>query len=187
MTEPQKTFENLNSDNYNTWHTEAEAWLKVKGVWHHVNPDPKAVSLNVELALDTPNKPTDQAAGLLFLCIDKSQKAHVKQVKDDPRKVWMTLRDLHQQKKPGTRFSAFDDLFAITKKPDESLVDLAGHVSKAVQAIKALCGYKYSLEDLDKELESMALIRSLPSEYNNFVSSLLLLDTLEISKLREAF
>ncbi|KIK53228.1 hypothetical protein GYMLUDRAFT_103461, partial [Collybiopsis luxurians FD-317 M1] len=84
-------------------------------------------------------------------------------------------------------FSAFNDLFAITKKSNELLVDFASHVSKAVQAIKMLHKDKYTLEDLDKELETMALICSLPFECNNFVSSLLLLDTLEISKLQEVF
>ncbi|KAJ3858531.1 hypothetical protein EV359DRAFT_18620, partial [Lentinula novae-zelandiae] len=52
---------------------------------------------------------------------------------------------------------------------------------------KALRQDGYSLDDLDSELESMALIRSLPSNYNNFVSSLLILDTVDIEKLRSAF
>ncbi|KZT19888.1 hypothetical protein NEOLEDRAFT_1182991 [Neolentinus lepideus HHB14362 ss-1] len=33
----------------------------------------------------------------------------------------------------------------------------------------------------------MALIHALPSEYNNFISSLLLLDSLDLSKLQSAF
>ncbi|KAJ3779541.1 hypothetical protein GGU10DRAFT_402273, partial [Lentinula aff. detonsa] len=129
----------------------------------------------------------DQAAGFLFLYIDESQKAHVRAVKNNPRKIWTTLRDIHQQKKPGTRFSTFNMLFAITKDDDESLLTLVGRVSKAVDAIKASRPEQYILEDLDTELESMALICSLPSDYNNFVSSLLLLDSLDVAKLKAAF
>ena len=40
---------------------------------------------------------------------------------------------------------------------------------------------------LDKELLAMSLIRALPAEYNTFASSLLLLDSLDVDKLKSAF
>ncbi|KAE9384866.1 hypothetical protein BT96DRAFT_750123, partial [Gymnopus androsaceus JB14] len=111
-------------------------------------------------------------------------KAHVK---DDLHAIWITLQDVHQQKKPRTRFNAFDSLFAVCLKEDEKLDTLISQVSESIAAIKALCPETYSLDDLDKELEAMALIRSLPPDYNSFMSSLLLLDTLDLTKLRAAF
>ncbi|EPQ54729.1 hypothetical protein GLOTRDRAFT_130080 [Gloeophyllum trabeum ATCC 11539] len=45
----------------------------------------------------------------------------------------------------------------------------------------------FTIEQLDEELAPMSLICSLPAEYNNFVSSLLLLDSLSLSKLQSAF
>ncbi|KAF9064718.1 hypothetical protein BDP27DRAFT_1230005, partial [Rhodocollybia butyracea] len=76
-----------------------------------------------------------QAAGYLHLSLNESQKSHIK---DDPCAIWTTLQSLHQQKKPGTHFTAYDTLFGITKDDNESLLDLAGHVSKAVQSIRDL-------------------------------------------------
>ncbi|KZT19255.1 hypothetical protein NEOLEDRAFT_1235017, partial [Neolentinus lepideus HHB14362 ss-1] len=58
---------------------------------------------------------------------------------------------------------------------------------KAMQDIRALRPRDFTIESLDNDLASMALIRALPSEYNNFVSSLLLLDSLDLSKLQSAF
>jgi hypothetical protein len=58
---------------------------------------------------------------------------------------------------------------------------------KALQDIKSLRPDGFSLDQLDDELLAMTLIRALPAEYNNFASSLLLLDSLEIQKLKSAF
>ncbi|KAK7034171.1 hypothetical protein R3P38DRAFT_2519054, partial [Favolaschia claudopus] len=58
---------------------------------------------------------------------------------------------------------------------------------KAMQDLKALRPEKFTIAELDQELESMTLIRALPSQYDSFVSSLLLLDTLDLFKLHAAF
>ena len=58
---------------------------------------------------------------------------------------------------------------------------------KALQDIKALRPTSFTLDQLDQELLSMTLIRALPTEYNNFASSLLLLDSLDLNKLQSAF
>ena len=58
---------------------------------------------------------------------------------------------------------------------------------KAMQDIKALRPSGFTLDNLDKELLCMTLIRALPAEFNNFASSLLLLDSLDLDKLKSAF
>ncbi|KAJ3966221.1 hypothetical protein EV361DRAFT_854574, partial [Lentinula raphanica] len=178
----QRTFDNLNGVNYSVWYPEMSAYLMVKGCWEHVDPDPETVALNTikEPKPSIESKPTkaeaiemsawrkekNQAVGLLFLCIDESQKTH---------------------KKPGNRFSALDALFSIRKEDDESLVSLCGRVSKAIQHIRELRPEKFTAEQIEAELEAMTLIRALPAEYSSFVSSLLLLDTIDVEKLRAAF
>ncbi|KAF9018719.1 hypothetical protein BDP27DRAFT_1251086, partial [Rhodocollybia butyracea] len=83
MTADSITFNKLTSENYISWKTEMEAFLKVKGVWEFVNPDPKAVSLNTE-PIRTWHREQNQAAGYLHLALDESQRAHIKDAKDDP-------------------------------------------------------------------------------------------------------
>jgi hypothetical protein len=62
-----------------------------------------------------------------------------------------------------------ENLFSIRKLDDESLSDLMARADKAIQDIKALCPSTFTLDDLDKELLSMALIHALPHDYKNFV------------------
>ena len=45
----------------------------------------------------------------------------------------------------------------------------------------------FTLEKLDEDLASMAMIHSLPDDYSSFVSSLLLMDKLEKSTIQQAF
>ena len=45
----------------------------------------------------------------------------------------------------------------------------------------------FTLDDLDKELTSMVLVRALPDEYSHFVSSLLVLDKLDKDSITQAF
>jgi hypothetical protein len=58
---------------------------------------------------------------------------------------------------------------------------------KALQDIKALHPSNFTLDMLDKELLCMTLIQALPKDYNNFASSLLLIDSFDIDKLQYAF
>ncbi len=106
---------------------------------------------------------------------------------ESPKPCGPNLKDIHQQQKPGTRFNAYDILFSIRKDDDESLSTLVGRVSRAMQDIKALRPEKFTINQLDDELQSMALIRALPSDFDNFVSSILLLHSLSLDKLVAAF
>ncbi|KZT18535.1 hypothetical protein NEOLEDRAFT_1192342, partial [Neolentinus lepideus HHB14362 ss-1] len=78
-------------------------------------------------------------------------------------------------------------LLGLRKLEGESLASLMARVDKAMQDIRALRPKNFTIDSLDNDLASMALIHALPAEYNNFVSSLLLLDSLDLSKLQSAF
>ena len=58
---------------------------------------------------------------------------------------------------------------------------------KALQDIKLLFSSNFTLNQLDNELECVVLICDLPAQYNTFVSFLLLLDLLDLDKLKSAF
>jgi len=60
-------------------------------------------------------------------------------------------------------------------------------VDESMRSISNLRPKAFSLQNLDNELACMALIRSLPEEYSHFTSYLLLLDTLDKTKLQSAF
>ena len=56
-----------------------------------------------------------------------------------------------------------------------------------MQNIQDLRPEKFTLKEMDDELHSMALIRSLPDEYKSLSQSLMLHDDLNKTKIREAF
>jgi hypothetical protein len=57
----------------------------------------------------------------------------------------------------------------------ELLVDVGVRLEKAMQAIQNLHPANFTIEQLDEELQCMALIRALPDEYHHHLSSNLLL------------
>ncbi|KAK0485586.1 hypothetical protein EDD18DRAFT_1360753 [Armillaria luteobubalina] len=114
-------FPNLHVDNWNQFAPSFEAYMCIKGLFGHFNgtedmPEP-----------EDPDNPTKvekremkaylqdclSATGYLWLCIDKSQCAHIGLLMGKPDAMWSKLKDIHQQQKPGTRFNAYDVLFSI--------------------------------------------------------------------------
>jgi len=106
-------------------------------------------------------------------------------------RMWSTLESLHLQQCPGARFNAWDDFFLIRKKQDESLTSLIARIEDSMSKIQQLrpkdASNPYTMKDLDNELICMAMVRSLGDEYSHFVSSLLLFQSLEKDRLKEAF
>jgi hypothetical protein len=128
-----------------------------------------------------------KAAGWIFLLVDDSQKIHIQDCNEDCVKMWEMLVSVHLQKKPGARFNTYDDLFSIRKQEDESLSNLMNRVNGAMRRIKDLRPKDFTLDILDSELSSMAMICSLPDDYSSFISSLLMKVTLTTSVVQQAF
>ena len=105
---------------------------------------------------------SDKAAGLIYLAVGKELQVLVRQHLDDPVAMWKALETQHVSKKPGSRFNAYNELFSISKKDDESLKDMATRIETVMQQILDLRPLNFTLKDLDSELQSMALIRALP-------------------------
>src|SRR3981189_656743 len=177
----------LSNSNYPQWSMEMKAWLMMRGLWMLVSgeepmPDKSRPSELLDWKMRAP-----KAAGALFLAVEHEQRVHLGGIETDPIKIWSKLETVHLNKRPGTRFNAYDDLFSIRKQPEESLQSLMNRVDEAMRKIVNLRPKNFTLEKLDEELACMSLIRSLPEEYNNFTSSLLLLDSLDKTKLQTAF
>ncbi|GLB41129.1 putative integrase core domain containing protein [Lyophyllum shimeji] len=129
----------------------------------------------------------EQAAGDIFLLVEASQRVHFRGYETNPVEMRARLERHFMAKKPGARFNAYDELFSIQKAEDESLVDLGTRVENAMAQIKNLRPKDMTLEDLDKELEAMALIRALPDKYAHLSTSLMLLDKLDAEVVLGAF
>jgi hypothetical protein len=123
----------------------------------------------------------------MYLMVEPMQRVHFRGIKDDAVKMWGALEAVHMQKRPGTRFNAYDDLFSIRKRDEEDLQSLINRVDDSIHRIRDLRSTGFTLDQLDDELASMTLIRALPDDYNAFVSSLLLKDDLDNISVQNVF
>jgi len=186
-------FKKLGPNNYPQWCGEMEAWLRANQLWRLVSgaslkpncPADASEALQTK-AEDWENK-SDKASGWLYLMVEEDQRVHFKGIKDDPVAIWKKLESIHMVKRAGVRFNAYDDLFSIRKKEDESLQSLTNRIDSAVLTIQNLRPKDFTLAKLDEELLSMTMIRALPDDYDNFVSSVLLLDKLDKEVIIQAF
>ena len=194
-TDSKHNFPHLNASNWGQWSDNMEAHLQTKELWEYVDgstPRPTFANSTQPTALEQKElsdwkRKVGKASGEIWLSLEDNQKIHVKEVKSDPVAMWSKLENVHLQKRPGTRFNAYDALFSIRKAEDETLPALMARAEKAMQDIKALRPSNFTLDMLDKELQCMTLIRALPADYNTFASSILLLDAFDLEKLQSAF
>ena len=128
-----------------------------------------------------------RAAGEIYLSLSDDQKTHVEACNDDPVAMWKKLESVHLQKKPGMRFNAWEEFFSIQLEENESLSSLMTRIDTAMHKVQNLRPDTFTLDDLDRELVSMTMVRSLPSSYASFASSLQLLDKFDKDTLQAAF
>jgi gag-polypeptide of LTR copia-type len=156
-----------------------KVWAIVKGT--DIKPSPGDDNLRDWL------KDEQLAAGVIYLGLVNDQKSQVEDYLEDPKKMWEELESIHVQKRPSTRFNAYNSLLSISKQEQESLLSLTARIEKGMQEIKNLRPQSFTIDDLDKDLMSMAMVRALPQEYSSFVSSLILLPQFDFKTLKEAF
>ena len=144
-----------------------KAWLMAAELWGIVSGKIQKPSSDDDKIATWETKEA-KAAGWIFLLVDDSQKIHIQDCSENCVKMWEALASVHLQKKPGARFNAYDDLFSIRKQEDESLSLLMNRVNDAMRKIKDLHPKDFTLDTLDSELSSMAMIHSLPDDYSSF-------------------
>jgi hypothetical protein len=116
----------------------------------------------------------------MYLMVELMQRVHFRRIKDDAVKMRGALEAVHMQKRPGTCFNAYDDLFSIRKRDEEDLQSLINRVDNSMHRIRDVWSTDITLDQLDDELAPITLIRAPPDDYNMFVSSLLLKDNLDL-------
>ena len=179
------SFPVLTKNNYNEWAGNCRAALMTHGYWRLVS--------GKEVKPSTPDEllkweiKSDKAAGLIYLAVGKELQVLARPFLEDPVAMWKALESQHVSKKPGSRFNAYNELFSISKRDDESLIDMATRIETAMQQIFDLRPATFTLKDLDSELQSMALIRALPEEYKHLSSNLLVQDQLNKDKILDVF
>ena len=175
----------LSKSNYPEWSGEMRAWLMRNGLWRLVSgklPRPRDEDELVKWETKA-----ERAAGEIYLLVENDQRVHFRGKEDDPIEMWRLLEAAHLSKKPGARFNAYNDLFLIRKQDSDSFMELGVKIEKAMQNIQNLRPAGFTIEQLDEELQCMALIHVLPNEYGHLSSTLLLAEKLDKATILQAF
>ena len=128
----------------------------------------------------------EKAAGLLGRMVDKSLRHHFRDYTEDPVCIWDTLKQLYTVVNSGMQFNAYDTLFSLRKKEDEKLEEFANRVVNSMQIVKDIRPQAFTIDDLDQELEVMAMLRGLPGNYRDWSENLMLQD-FNVKTVMEAF
>jgi hypothetical protein len=130
-----------------------------------------------------------KACGDIMKFIAPSQRVHVKGLEGNAPGMWAALIAVHLQQAPGTRFSAYNELFGTVKGANKSLTHLVSRVSDAMGRIQELCpATDFDIVKLDEELQLMAMLRALPrAEYGDVTSSLMRTEKLTLTHAKAAF
>jgi hypothetical protein len=158
----------LEEVNYPTWRPAMEARLRQFGVFRtvtgetqepllpglipptqdtqgHNEPLPQAalilngqMTLEYQKQLSAYRKREEKAAGDILAHLSRSQQTHVKDKGLDAKGIWDALKLVHVQQVPGMRFSAYNELFSVTKGADKMLPAVASRVEDALARIKEL-------------------------------------------------
>jgi hypothetical protein len=161
------------------------AHLMTKEVWGLVKGEDTQPGPDEPKELKQWRKDRHGAAGAIFLHLTEGQQSVVQSMTEDPVQMWATLETTYLQKRPSIHCNAYDNLFSIRKREDESLTALMSRVN-AVQQVKARCPSAFTIDDLDGELGTMALLCALPEDFRSFTSSLMLLPQLDYPTVKDA-
>jgi hypothetical protein len=80
----------------------------------------------------------EKAQGDLLAHISTSQRVHLAEANTAAYAMWQALVAVHVQQVPGTRFSAYNDLFSIVKGAEETLPAVASRVEIALARVREL-------------------------------------------------
>jgi len=79
-----------------------------------------------------------KAAGILASSMSPEVKVYIRDVAEDPVKIWDTLKATFIKPVSAPRFQAYQDLFSIKKDPSETLDGVINRVDEQVRIIKSL-------------------------------------------------
>ena len=157
-------FAKLNEQNYTTWAPNVKALLLRRGLWSYTNGSiaRPTESTAPEAAIIWLEK-SGQAVGNIHATLDDSQKELIAEEfgELDAARMWTKLRDVHLQKKPSSRFAAYEALLSASLLDGESLPAFGARVSGLYRKVKDLYPTDFDLEKLGSELTVMSIVRGL--------------------------
>lgn len=143
MSDDKRNVDKLNRYNYSSWVDNAEAVLGSKGVWGQVDgtdiaptpPNASAMTSSEAKEMREWNQRKAKASAEIWLLVEKNQKAHIRKEKGDPKAMWERLESVFVQKKTGSRFDAYSELFSTRLQEGESLSDLVARVDPSLLVV----------------------------------------------------
>jgi hypothetical protein len=124
----------FNNHNYHKWKNHAISLLQSKQLYRLVT----GVKLRPTSPGDRQDDWDDQqeaAASLLARMVDRQLHHHFQEYRSDPVRIWDILKRLNTAVAPGMRFNAYDDIFGMRKRYDETLEDFGDRVTNAMSRI----------------------------------------------------
>ncbi|KAF7346238.1 Integrase catalytic domain-containing protein [Mycena sanguinolenta] len=195
----KKTFDSLRGSpsNYTSWKLNIEAVAKTHRLWRSIQGrqvEPEYVDAEAPTAAeisahDDWEDLRDQAAGMLWLCIEPDQQEHIKNVRNSPVRMWDTLENLHQAKTAAPRFASLINLLNVVRADDEPLMKFLARVTKLGGEWRELLPPTLSLNQLAEELQCVTAVRGISDSHETVATNILQnnVDKLTIDAVRTAF
>src|SRR5882762_8467586 len=171
----------LTTTNYRIWADDMKDWLQMQGLWQLVTGVEKKPKSDEEKIEKRENK-AEKAAGAICSAVSAALKVHIRDCEDDPVKIWSTLKDAFIQQRTAPRFNAYQSLLSIQKEENEPLDALINRVDQQIRVIKSLSPDSFTLDNLYDELATMAIIRSLPHQFDDVIRTISILDVFDKQK-----
>jgi hypothetical protein len=171
------------------WQRKVNAYFRMNelhGIVHGMELSPSTTEKEASASY---LKQRGMAAGFISMFIDSTNATHVKDLEEDPAKMWKKLDGIHNAKSPGMRFNALNALFSIRKEDSEDLCSLMTCAEAAMNTYKSLIptDSTFTLQSLQDELITMSLIRALPDEFNQVRATLGVHTNLTLAVTQQAF
>jgi hypothetical protein len=122
MSETKINFALLNNHNYHEWKDKAAGFLRAKGLFRLVTGEKLRPTSPGDKQEEWDNH-QEIAAGHLANMVERSLHHNFKGHEADPVRIWDIFKRLNTAVAPGMRFNAYDDMFGMRKKDDETLED----------------------------------------------------------------
>lgn len=115
------------------------------------------------------------AAGVIALMLSEEEKLEVQDYLSDGAALWAALKTRHLTVKPGSHYNTFVEFTSMRPEPGEELGAFFSRLKDLMNRIKQCREPGYTIDTLDKEMVSIAMIRALSDDKSctNLVSNIL--------------
>lgn len=156
----------LTHENYDTWKLQMQALLTKNDAWMYVSgelPRPEVIKGDVTTlaALENWKRGDNKAKSDIILSVSPSELKLIKGC-DTSRRVWQKLESIYQSKGPARKATLLKQLTLLRM---EDGADVREHVNKFFDTVDKLEEMEI---EINKDLLSIMLLYSMPSNFENF-------------------